>query len=70
MSRLTSPVPKFWRKVQWIALILGGVLGAVWGVVSTVPEINKDIILYLQIGIAICGVIAAEAQFTTTDRTP
>lgn len=64
MSRLTSPVPKFWRTVQWIALVLGSILGAIWGVVATVPDFNKNIILYLQIGIAVCGVIAAQAQIT------
>ena len=64
MSRITSPVPKFWRTVQWIAGITAGILGAIWGVVAVVPDFNKDIILYLQIGIAVCGVIAAQAQVT------
>lgn len=64
MSRLTSPVPKFWRKVQWVAGILTAVAGAAIPVLKTMPEVSPSVVNYMILASAVFGTIAVTAQFT------
>lgn len=68
MKRLKSPVPPWWRNVQWIFGIIATVLGAALPFLLNIPEVPGWVIEVVKLTIAVAAAIVGTAQFATADK--
>lgn len=64
VKRWKSPTPQFWKKVQKIGLIFGGIAGVITTSPVTLPTIIVSIAGYLTVA---SGTIAAISQLAVED---